>query len=222
MIKELADIHFSKAFIRHFVEDAVPLDLATYFQLEWPTAKTLYRIANRYVQADGSRTFDLKRFCLGKLGMSRGFVEHSPYISKLAGHLRRHVQRVNETADSVRVAIEKDRAMPSGYRIALDGPARKVSSSSPTAGFTERERQAFKALRGYGVYPNTAASIVQRCRRVLDREAADYIAFVIQRFETKYLETGTIRAPKSKQGGVLAHTIRHTWTGLTSAVCGAV
>lgn len=201
-ISELSDIHFSRWFIEHFVDDHVFLDLAVYFSLEYPTSKGIFRIGNRHVQSDGGLRDDLMHFCGYKLGMSRKRLR-SLYPSQIKSRLRSHVERVNETVESMRVVLQKTPSQPSGYEIIFDKPSSQVSFFPTLESFTERERKAHNLLRSYGVFPNASASLVRHYRKRLGREAPDYIQFVVKRFREKYIKTGQLRTPQEKWGGVL-------------------
>ncbi len=206
-IGELADIEFSRWFLEAFFSDSVYVDLAVYFAQEDPTPKRMFRFGNRTVQTLGEYQCDARHFFWNILGMSSVYVTQPdhPRFRDVISLGRRYAQRIIETEGSgVRMLFERSKTCPSGYKLIVDKPKKVQASLFPSLGsFTERERKSYALLRSYGVYGNTAASLVRRYRRRLGSEAPDYIQYVVRYFRSKYMKTGRLKAPQHKWGGAL-------------------
>jgi len=208
-IGELTEIEFSKRFLKRFFSDTVYLDLGVYFALEDPTCKGLFRFGNRTVQTLGDYECDARHFFWNILGMSSVYVTQPdhPRFRDVISLGRRYAQRIIETEGSgFRPIFERSKTCPSGYKFIVAKPKKVQASLFPSLeSFTDRERKSYALLRSYGVYANTAASLVRRYRRRLGREAPDYIQYVVRYFRSKYMKTGRLNTPQHKWGGVLAN-----------------
>lgn len=209
-VRELHSVNFSPAFYEHFLKDAIPFDLGTYFSLRLPTAKRVYRFGNKYVQTFGSHSLDLQLFCLSRIGMSPSYVEKYKKPSLLASKLRRAVARVNETGH-IHVRVEKSKTAPSGYLVHFDKPVTQLPLLKVGESFTQAEHDAHKILVRAGLYPNVAHKVVVRCRHDFQRDAEKYIRFVVRSFHTDWIKTGKLKVPADKAGGVLKRFFDDNW-----------
>lgn len=208
-IHELGTINFDPLFYKYFVEDAIEFDLATYFSLENPTPKRLYRFGNKYVNNLGTFGLDLVHFCITRLGMKRSYVEGFSYISKLSNKLKPHVKRVNETVENIEVSIIKDKNTPSGYKIIFD-KSEQLQLPMNLDSFTNSEKKLYKILIDNGIYPTPAKKLITKLRTHLGRKSVDYIPFVIKKFRA-YVKRATLKVAENKQGAILLKAFENSW-----------
>ncbi len=205
---ELKDFSFAPHFIRYFLRDPVPIDLGAYFALAQPTPKRIFRYGNKYVQTVGHHALDLHLFCLSRVGMSTAYVLERR-VSDLASRMRAYANRVNDIGGML-VRIEQS-GTASGYKISFARAAPQISLfTGEHASYSKAEREAFKCLRGGGVWPNVARSLVLRCREAYGTDGGRYIVFAARQFR-KVVDDGALRAPPDKRGGVLAEAVKHDW-----------
>lgn len=208
-IQELEYIIFDETFYKLFVEDSIEFDLATYFSLENPTPKRLYRFGNKYVNNLGTFGLDLVHFCITRLGMKRTYVEGFTYISKLSNKLKPHIKRVNETVEDLEISIIKDKNTPSGYKIIFD-KSEQLQLPMNLNSFTKAEKKLYKTLVDNGIYPTPAKKLITKLRTHLGRKSVDYIPFVIKRFKA-YLKRTTLNVAENKHGAILLKAFENSW-----------
>jgi hypothetical protein len=213
-IHELDRIIFDPTFYEHYIKDQMPFDLKTYFSLENPTPKRLYRFANKYVSqfSSGSFSVDLTHFCITRMGMKQEYVESFKYTSKLVAKLRKPIKRVNETVEEFSIAMQKDKQSPSGYRITFSRNGEESMTLfskedlSTISSFTSRENKACKDLIKCGIYPNPARKLVVDLRKQLGRKAVPYINYVIKTFSRRKWNVSD-----KDRGGVLHKVFTEAW-----------
>lgn len=208
-IQELDTIYFDPAFYKYFVADNISFDLATYFLLENPTPKRMYRFGNKYAKNFGSFGLDLVHFCITRLGMKKSYVDGFKYISKLASKLRPHASRVNETVDELEITIQKDKKQPSGYKIYFCDNTEGEQKKASLEGFTKAEKKLYEELCKEGIYPSPARNLVVKLRTYLGRLGAAYADYTIKAFR-KYEKKG-LKIDKKNRGGVLLQAFNDHW-----------
>jgi hypothetical protein len=210
-IHELGKINFDPTFYKHFVKDAISFDLSTYFSLENPTPKRLYRFGNKYVNNLGTFGIDLVHFCITRLGMKRSYVESFSYVSKLSAKLKPHIKRVNETVDNIEISISKSKGEPSGYKISFN---KSESIELPTGkdSFTKTEQKYYQILIENGIYPTPARKLIVKLRTHLGKgkRGGVYIEFTIRKFGL-YQKRTTINLATSKRGAILLKAFQENW-----------
>jgi len=205
---ELKKVSFAPDFYEHFVRDTVPIDLATYFALEKPTAKRIYRFGNKYIQTLGHHSLDLQVFCVSRIGMSYEYVA-AKRPSYLAAKIRPYTNRVNETGKII-VEVEKSNT-PSGYKITFDRPVVQIPLISTGTSYTDAEHKAYQLLVKHGIYTNVARGIVAKYRNMLGREGARYIRFTVRQFQRDLVDSGKLKVPASGRPGVLKKAFDKNW-----------
>lgn len=210
-VHELERITFVPEFYNYFVKDNISFDLATYFSLEKPTAKRIYRFGNKNIQQFGQFEIDFVHFCVTRIGMLQSYVDSFTYVSKLVSKVRPHVNRVNETIDNFRVEIVKDKTKPSGYKVIFE-KVKNVGTSKATEtqnSFTTTEKKVYELLLKNGLYASVARNLVLKFRTHFGRKAIDYVGFVLKEF--KNFEKKGLQVKLEKRGGVLQKAFEDEW-----------
>ena len=213
-IQELDVIVFDPIFYEHFVRDKINIDMQTYWALETPTARRLYRYGNKYVQSFPKKVadIDLVHFCMTRMRMSPEYIEGLKYTSKIVSKLKRSVARFNDTVPNIQVGMGKDKTQPSGYKISF----KNIASSDPTLfgkqqmdsiqAFTSAELKAYKALLKNGIYPNVANKLVISLRQMLGRKTVQYIEYALKKFNRQKWNISD-----NERGGVLYKAFELGW-----------
>jgi len=213
-IQELDMIVFDPIFYEHFAKDKIDIDMQTYWALETPTARRLYRYGNKYIQSFPKKVFniDLVHFCMTRMRMSQEYIEGLKYTSKIVAKLKRSVTRFNDTVPNIQVEMGKDKTQPSGYKISF----KNTESSDPTLfgkkqmdsiqTFTNAESKMYKALLKNGIYPNVASKLMLSSRQMLGRRTVPYIEYVLKKFNHQKWNVSD-----KERGGVLYKAFDLGW-----------
>lgn len=207
-IHELERINFDPTFYKHFVKDAISFDLATYFSLENPTPKRLYRFGNKYINNLGAFGIDLVHFCITRLGMKKSYVESFTYVSKLSAKLKPHIKRVNETIDNLEISISKSKGDPSGYKITFNKSS-QLQLPMNIDSFTNSEKKSYRSLIENGIYPTPAKKLIVKLRTHLGKKGSEYVNFVIRKFKA-YQKRSQFKKGV-KEGAILLKAFTENW-----------
>lgn len=207
-VHELERVNFDPLFYKYFIQDSISFDLVTYFFLENPTPKRLYRFGNKYAQNFGSFGLDLVHFCITRLGMKQSYVEGFKYISRLSSKLKPHINRVNETVEGLEIMIEKDKSQPSGYKIKFK-ETEQLKIPFTIEGFTKLEKKCYNTLTKNGIYPAPARQLITNLRIQLGRKSTLYIGYVLKMF--KQYERKGLKVNSNQRGGVLLTAFDGEW-----------
>jgi len=229
-IQRLDSISFAPEFINHFFDNPYRLDLNTYFSLQDPIPKRIYRYANKYLTIKGEEKHkDLWEFCWVNIGMrgkqvGEGVDAEDKYknMKHIASKLKKHINRINDTGEfkiSIERLSKKDKRRfswcKSGYSITfyLPFPLFQLSNKSS---YTNKEQRAYDEMRKFGIYEGAAKTFVVRYRKEMHTKGGDFILYSIKKtteyITKKYFKyTSKFRNSKTPFGGIYYQAIAEEW-----------
>lgn len=176
-VRELGTASITPEFYEAFLQDCIRLDLTKYFNVGGPTARRLYKMGMKYVQTLGDFEIDLQECCLARLGMLPNVVLIDK-VSKLAGNIRTHAQRVTE-ADDFTCVIEKSQT-PSGYKVCFRKNVTQTTIPGLPPALIGTEKKAYSELVKRKVNKSLAYDLVVEARRRHGRRAFRFISFILK------------------------------------------
>jgi len=228
-VQRLESVSFSPEFIKSFFDNPYSLNLNTYFSLQDPIPKRIYRFANKYLEHFGQRTTrDLWDFCWINIGMRGKLMgEETPedkfqFMKHIASKLKKHIERINDTGE-FEVYISRltkrerlqNKSFKSGYSITFARPHRLFALSDANS-YTRLEQKAYNDMLFYGIYGTAAKKFIVRFRTQLHARGAKFILYTIQ-MTADYINKNKIKIlPQNKNkktpfGGLYYQAIDEEW-----------
>lgn len=204
-VHELKSLTFTAGFIQKYLAERITFDLFPYLRINSPTAQNAYRYMNflKTTQANGKAFYyedDLQKFSLVNLGLQSKNVTEQKQASRLAAQLRKELKPIHSYWEG-QFSIKRDKRMPSGYAIVIENQPRLFDVASDIQ-LNEREKEAYRLLRFFGVYHIPAMDLIIHCQRAFFTEAGKYILFCVRQFN-ELRRLGEIKTPADKLGGFL-------------------